>query len=320
MSGLTQRVMAQIAKVTPPTISKIITQNNILPFEKKNQRNMRYSVEDARKILSQSLKNEAGITKKVMAFYNFKGGVGKTSICFQVASHLALMGFRVLAVDADPQGHLTTSFGCSNDQSDLTLYDIIENNILPKDVIISVFDGLDLVPSNLSLTRVEVSLNELPKREERIKIAFDPIKQDYDFILFDTNPSISHLNRNVIVFSELLNIVVETQAYSINGLKLLMNDLEKFYDSMVMKRPDIFVIPNRYEDRAATSVEAMTLLREYFSGYLKPDFAFRKSEDINISAKNAQPLAFFCRKNSIALEDVLDVVYFILNKTTTQEV
>lgn len=319
MVGLTQRVMAQIAKVTPPTISKCIAQNDIKPVDVKNLRNMRYDIGDVRTVLRHCIGKDLQIFKPVMAFYNFKGGVGKTSICFQISSHLAMMGFKVLVVDADPQGHLTTSFGLSNEHEYLTLYDIIEHQMSPKEVIQPIFQGLDLVPSNLSLTRIEVSLNELPKREERIKIAFDPLKKDYDFILFDTNPSISHLNRNVIVFSDLLNIIVETQAYSINGLKLLMNDLDRFFQSMVMQKPEIFIIPNRYEDRTSTSVEAITLLREFYGEYMIENFAFRKSEDINISAKTSQPLAVFCRKNSIALEDVLDVLYYILFKTTDLE-
>ena len=67
--------------------------------------------------------------KKKFAFYNFKGGTGKTSICFQVATHIALMGYNVLVIDTDPQGHLSTSCGFPNDDSFLTLYDFLIRKI-----------------------------------------------------------------------------------------------------------------------------------------------------------------------------------------------
>ena len=317
--GVTQRVMAKMIESNPSTVNKYISTNNYSPLPQKSQKNLRYSIENTRKILDSLFASKKRVIKPSMSFYNFKGGVGKTSMCFQISSFLSLLGFKVLAIDADPQGHLSTSFGYDGSENLYTLYDVIAGNMSIKDVINPVYPGLDLVPANLSLTRIENLLNELPKREERVNIALHNIKESYDFIIFDTNPTISHLNKNIISYSNLVNIVVETQAYALNGLKILMSDLDGFFSKMQMSAPEYIIIPNKYEDRASNSVEAMSALVEYCSDYLKPDFAIRRSEDFNTSGKNSTPLPFFARTNSIALEDVIEIGLFILDIVTTSE-
>ena len=162
-------------------------------------------------------------------------------------------------------------------------------------------------------------INEMPKREERISLLLQPLLDRYDFIIFDTNPTISYLNRNVITCCDVINIVVETQAYSLNGVKLLLSDIQSFCKSMMIDVPEISMFPNKYEDRAATSAEAMAVLNKFYSKYLIPNFAIRKSEEFNIAGKLSKPLAFFCRHNSIAFEDVLDVMKSIVEKSSIKK-
>lgn len=315
--GLIQTAIAKLAKVSPATINRYMASHSFKPLDLSIHRNQRFSIEDSRKVVKHFIfKKGAEIKKKKFAFYNFKGGTGKTSLCYQIASHTAFMGFKVLAIDADPQGHLSTSCGFPNDNNFLTLYDFLIRKIKFSDVKKNIFDGFDCVPSNLSLTRLEVELNQLPKREERFVIELSEIEKEYDFIFIDTNPTISILNRNVVTFSDVVNVVCETQPYSLNGLKLLVEDLDKFYSHMNIKPKDLNIIPNKYEDRASSSAEAMTALREYYGKYIKEDFAVRRSEDINTSAKLGKPLALFAKKNSIALEDLVELTHYFLDKYT----
>ncbi len=314
--GVTQRVMAELCGLSQATISRYIALHNIEPIIGAAQRNMRYSIKDVRNIIYDLYSKNIDVKKKVHSFYNFKGGTGKTSICYQVSSHLALMGFRVLVIDADPQGHLSTSFGFDSTRDHLTLYDVVADGRSLGEVIQNVYEGLDCVPANLSLTRIEVILNQRAKREEQISLIFKDVQDNYDFVIFDTNPTISILNRNIITYADQLNIVCETQPYSLNGLSLLLDDINNFYNSMRMQKADVLIIPNKYEDRMATSGEAMTALRAHYMQLMKPDFAIRKSEDINISAKNGLPLAFFAKINSNALADIIETVHYILHMST----
>lgn len=314
--GVTQKIIAALAKTAPSTVSRWFTKNSIQPFYKttETKKNLRYSIFDTRKFFHDGVVSSEIFKKDIkLSFYNFKGGTGKTSICYQVSTHLALMGFDVLVIDADPQGHLSTSLGFDSNHDLPTLSDIVNETVSLQSSIREIFPGLSCIPSNLALTRLEVSLNDLPKREERIKILLEKIKGKYDFIIFDSNPTISLLNRNILVCSDLVSIITETQPYSLNGLKILMEDMFKFFKGMELDIPEILVVPNKYEDRSSNSAEAMTVLRQYYADYMIPDFAIRKSEDITTSAKQSLPLAFFARSNSIALEDVSDLINAMFN-------
>lgn len=320
-NGLTAKTISILTGVTPSTISRFISENAIKPAQEFTKRNFRFSVVDTRKILKEFMSNRHKIDyqKKVHAFYNFKGGTGKTSLCFQVSTHLALCGYKVLLIDSDPQGHLTVSFGFHDNLKLPTLYDLIVYNRSIDDVKIPIFEGLDLIPGNLSLTNIEVRLNEMVKKEEVLKRVLKDAYSDYDFIIFDCNPSISNLNRNILSCCNVIEIVCETHPYSINGMKLLMEDLVRFYETMDLKIPQIIVVPNKYEDRAGSSAEAMTVLNKYYSEYLMPNFAVRRSEDFPKSARDQMPLSFFCKTNSNALQDTKDLVDYIIKISGQKE-
>ncbi len=199
--GLVQRTMAVLCNVSPTTISRYITTNNLEPLDKSVSKNQRFSIKTSREIVRNiaDLENQK-VLKKKFVFYNFKGGVGKTSLCFQISSHMALMGYNVLVVDADPQAHLSTSFGFSSDNNYLTLYDLLIREESFQNVKRTIFQGFDCIPSNLSLTRLEDDLAKLENKPMRLSSYFSEIERSYDFIFVDTNPTISLLNRNVVMF------------------------------------------------------------------------------------------------------------------------
>lgn len=310
--GVTQKIMSDLTGVPTPTINKIVAAGSYTPIDANVRRNIRYTVEDTRNIIKKTLYKLRPDLPKIITFYNFKGGVGKTTLCYQVSSHLALMGFNVLVIDADPQGHLSTSLGYDTETEFLTLYDSIIGNVPITDTIRNVYAGLDCIPSNIGLSRLEPSLSDKSHSQNFISACLSPVLSKYDFIIFDTNPTISHINRNIIMASDLLSVVVETQAYALNGLKLLLGDLKSFCSETNISLPKITIIPNKYEERTASSGEAMAVLRDHYSDYVIPNFAVRRSEELHTSCKTAIPLAFFCRTNSIALEDMKEVIKYLL--------
>jgi chromosome partitioning protein len=294
--GLTLKFMSMLANVNHSSISRFVTDTS-KEFKGSQKRNFRYSYEETRRILTKYVaeRNSIDTNKKIHAFYNFKGGTGKTSLCYQVAIHLALCGYKILLIDADPQSHLTMTLGITNNYDLPTLYDGIVNNMSLDNIAISLIDGIDLIPCNLSLTNIEVRLNEMLKKEEVLKRYIDPIKDRYDFIIFDCNPSISNLNRNILNVSNVLDVVCETHPYSMLGMKVLFEDLDRFYTVMGMIKPEIIIIPNKYEDRSNLSGEAIAVLHKYYSEYVEPSFAVRKSEEFPKSARDRLPTSYFCK-------------------------
>lgn len=316
---LTQRTMALLGGQTPSTISRHIQAKKIQHLEMGNQRYLKYQISDVQRILKDIIAVNFPVNKKVHCFYNFKGGTGKTSLCFQVSTHLAVCGYKVLVVDADPQGNLSTSLGFDTSQSYLTLYDVIVNQAPVHSAIENIFPGYDCIPSNIACSRFDIELTLMSKREERIKLELERLKSEYDFIIFDTNPHISYVVRNISVFADIINIPCETQPYSLNALKVLFEDMNGFFKSMHMDRPECIIIPNKYEDRFGTSAEAMAILRQFYNEYLIPNFAVRKNEDFNKAAKLGLPLCFFAKKDSNALNDVIELMHTLIKRSSIHE-
>lgn len=313
--GLNINFMSSLAGVTYARISRAVSAANISPLPNSSKRNAKYSIHDARRVMYEYTKKENPIAKgnKVHAFFNFKGGTGKTSLCYQVSTHLALSGYNVLVIDTDQQGNTTSTMGFTNNTKSYTLYDGIEKNLPYNQLILNVFEGLDLIPANFSLVHLEKILRDKTGREYAIKRYLTGLEDKYDFIIFDCNPSVSHINRGVLTYSNHLNIVTETHPYSLQVLPILMSDTEAYFQELQEKMPQVFIIPNKYEDRSTTSAEAMSALVQQWGSYLEPDFAVRKSEDFLKSARDRIPLSFFCKSNSIAFEDICDLVKIIIN-------
>ena len=254
--GVAQTLIEIITGASKSSISRYIKEKSIKHLNLEKTRNKKYALVDARKIIKEFSKIASiQVKHRIHAFHNFKGGTGKTSICYQVAFHTSLLGFKVLAIDVDPQAHLSTALGLSGDNDYPTLYDthIGTHNI--RDITVNIAEGLDCIPSNYALTRIESELKDATRREERFKLDYMDLFEEYDFVFVDTNPSISLLNRNVLTMSDIIHIVTEPQPLSIRSVKLLLDDMGKFTRSMAIPSKVINIIPNKYEDRSSTAME-----------------------------------------------------------------
>jgi len=311
-----QSSICYITNSTPSSVSRYISQNEIPPEGEKSNKRKKYSYETTKKIIKHFGFSDLIPKKKLHVFFNFKGGTGKTTLCYQISSFFALCGFKVLAIDCDPQAHLSYSFGFNIYDDYKTLYDIIVNKVKFDEAIVEIYPGLDCLPSNLSLTRLELPLNQLPNRERVFSKLIDPIKVNYDFIFIDTNPTISTLNRNITLAADELNIVCETQPYSLKGLEILIDEITNFSEIMESEI-SLKIIPNKYESKTATAQEALGKLRLDYKNYLM-NSVIRKCEDINISAKKKQPILFWSTKNSPAFEDICDLGREMIYNSTSK--
>lgn len=307
-------MLALLCQTSPNSVSRFIAQHNVESIKSDKSSNKRYDLQHSR-IITDNLyaSSRRPLSQQVQVFYNFKGGTGKTSLCYQVAYHLTMLGFSVLALDLDPQGHLSSIMRIPEDWDGPTIYDVMINGIDFEEAIVPVFPGLDLLPANISMTRIEVPLSTKTKREEKLSQIIAPMRNIYDFIVLDTNPTISTLNMNALVASDRVNVVCETQPFSLAGLRILVEEMINFYGDMGLE-PNYCIIPNKYEIKTATAQEVLGALRSEFSSAVL-SAVVRKSEEINIAAKKKLPISAFCRPKSTAFEDIMDLVHELVKQS-----
>ena len=165
--------------------------------------------------------------QKIIAIANQKGGVGKTTTCVNLASYLALMGKRVLAVDIDPQGNCSSGFGVDKSQLRYSTYSVLSGEVDVKSAIIpTCVKGLDILPSNIDLAGAEVELVSIEDRERVLKKVLTPLRNTYDYILIDCPPSLALLTVNALTVANSILIPIQGEYYALEGLSQLMNTIK----------------------------------------------------------------------------------------------
>ena len=170
---------------------------------------------------------------KVIAICNQKGGVSKTTTTVNLGVGLVREGKKVLVIDADPQGNLSQSLGIENpDELEITLPSIMEQIIMDKDVdvtkgIIHHEEGLDLMPCNIDLSGVDVSLVNAMSREQTLKLYLADLKKDYDYILIDCMPSLGMLTINALAAADSVIVPVQAHYLPLKGMTQLMKTIGK---------------------------------------------------------------------------------------------
>lgn len=217
------------------------------------------------------------MTKKatVIAVVNQKGGTGKTTTCENLGVGLALEGKRVLLVDTDPQASLTVSLGNPYpDNLSLTLSDMMGKIIMEKPItlgegILHHAEGVDLMPANIELSGLEVSLVNAISRETVLRQYLDTVKQNYDFILLDCMPSLGMLTVNALAAADNVLIPVQAAYLPAKGLEQLLETINKVRRQINPKLKIEGILLTMVDGRTNYSKEISNLIRESYGGKLK---------------------------------------------------
>jgi chromosome partitioning protein len=203
----------------------------------------------------------------VISMCNQKGGVGKTTSTINLGAALAEYGRRVLLVDLDPQGALSAGLGVPHYELANTVHNLmIEPRVPIEDVLIHTrVEGLDLIPSNIDLSAAEIQLVNEVGREQTLGRALRPVLDRYDYVLIDCQPSLGLLTVNALACSDGVLIPTECEFFSLRGLALLTDTVEKVRDRLNPKLAISGILVTRFDTRTVNAREVMARVLERFN-------------------------------------------------------
>nr|WP_313674362.1 ParA family protein [Mycolicibacterium sp.] len=202
----------------------------------------------------------------VISMCNQKGGVGKTTSTINLGAALADYGRKVLLVDLDPQGALSAGLGVPHYELAHTVHNLMIEPRVPVDEVLihTRVPNLDLIPSNIDLSAAEIQLVNEVGREQTLGRALRPVLDDYDYVLIDCQPSLGLLTVNALACSDGVIIPTECEFFSLRGLALLTDTVDKVRDRLNPKLNISGILVTRFDTRTLNAREVMARVLERF--------------------------------------------------------
>lgn len=202
---------------------------------------------------------------KSIAIFNQKGGVGKTTTAVNFGAALADQGKRVLLVDNDPQGNLTSGVGIDKSTLQSTIYNVLLNEVeIEACLMHTQFENLDIIPGSVELAGAEIELIEFESREFLLKKQLDRIKDLYDYVIVDCPPSLGLLTINALVAVDSILIPIQCEYYALEGVGHLVNTYNLVKKSINPNLEIQGVLLSMFDGRTNLSIQVVEEVKRHF--------------------------------------------------------
>jgi len=191
--------------------------------------------------------------------------VGKTTTAINLSAALAAAGAKVLVIDCDPQGNLTSGVGIDKFEEHKTLYEVLLRHVSIQEAVLSTsFDGLRLVPADQNLVAANLDLVDSEERESRLRNAVQDVSRDYEYILIDCPPALDLLTLNALVAADTVLIPIQCEFFALEGISQLMDTIDRVRQAFNQRLRIEGILLTMYDDRTNLTRQVEADLREFF--------------------------------------------------------